>query len=320
MKSIALAALGICSALLMLSCTPNENRELEDLSTQPTVIEVTAIYDPANNRHLFETDTDTVPAGWTTFRLVNASPMLHFLFLDHLPGDRTSRQLLSEISPIFQEVADLIAAGKSEEGMGKFAELPEWFNELVFRGGPGFISPGRISEATLYLEPGNYVMECYVKTADGVFHWNLGMYKDLRVMEERSSAKPPNSPTVEITITDQGLEIDGDMVAGKNLVAVHFEQETPALVAKDVHVVRLDEGVDIDEVADWMDFLQPAGQISTVEVPAPAIFLGGVHEMPKGNTAYFEIDLAPGNYAWISEQPVADATYKKFSVPTKLPE
>jgi hypothetical protein len=314
MKSTFLGALYICCALLLLSCSTEENDDTQDLSTEPVVIEVTAKHDPKNNRHFFETDIDTVPAGWTTFRFVNASPMLHFLFLDHLPGDRTSKQLLSEISPIFQEAADLIAAGQSEEGMAKFAELPDWFNDLVFRGGPGFVSPGRTTEATLYLEPGNYVMECYIKTADGIFHWNLGMYRDLRVTEETTDARPPKNPTVEITITDQGLEVEGDIAPGKHLVAVHFEQETPALVANDVHVVRLDEGVDIHEVANWMDFLQPTGQISTAEDPAPAVFLGGVHEMPKGNTAYFEIELAPGNYAWISEQPVENTTYTKFTV------
>jgi len=176
------------------------------------------------------------------------------------------------------------------------------------------VSPGRTTEATLYLEPGNYVMECYTKTADGVFHWNLGMYKDLRVTEETSSARPPENPTIEITITDEGLEVVRDVVAGKHLVAVHFAQETPALAAKDVHVVRLDDGVNIDDVAFWMDFLQPEGQISTATNPAPALFLGGVHEMPKGNTAYFKLDLTPGDYAWISEQPAADAIYLEFTV------
>ncbi len=320
MKTITLTTFGIGCVFLMVSCAREEMEESEDLSARPTVIEVTATYDPQNNRHLFESDSDTVPAGWTTFRLINASPMLHFLFLDHLPGDRTSQQLLSEISPIFQQAADLIAAGKAEEGMGKFTELPEWFNDLIFRGGPGFVSPGRTTEATVYLEPGNYVMECYIKTADGVFHWNLGMYKDLRVTEETSSARPPENPTIEITITDEGLEVVGDVVAGKHLVAVHFAQETPALVAKDVHVIRLDEGVNIDEVAIWMDFLQPEGQISTAANPAPALFLGGVHEMPKGNTAYFKVELAPGNYAWISEQPAADAVYSEFTVVAEADE
>ena len=241
--------------------------------------------------------------------------MVHFLFLDHLPGERTSKELLSEVSPIFQKAADLIAEGKVEEGNATFSELPQWFSDLVFRGGPGYVSPGQTTEATLFVTPGNYVMECYVKTADGVFHWNLGMYADLRVTNEESNAEPPIGATLKLTTSDQGLEFAGNPTPGEHLVAVHFQQETPTLVAHDVQLVRLEEDSDFEEIVNWLDFMQPTGLISTAESPAPAIFLGGVHEMPMGNVAYFPVTLAPGEYAWISEQPIADAAFIRFSVP-----
>ncbi len=184
--------------------------------------------------------------------------MVHFIFLDHLPGNRTSKELLTEVSPIFQQASYLITEGKVEEAYQQFSTLPEWFGDIVFRGGPGFLSPGYTSEATLYLEPGNYVMECYIKTSDGTFHWNLGMHVDFRVSNELSNAVAPENATIEIFITDEGLTVEGN--------------------------------------------------------PAPAVFLGGVHEMPAGNTAYFPVSLQPGDYAWISEQPVAQATYQIFTV------
>jgi len=241
--------------------------------------------------------------------------MIHFLFLDHLPGERTSKELLTEVSPIFQKASDLIAEGKVEEGNAIFSELPAWFSDLVFRGGPGYVSPGHVTEATLFLTPGNYVMECYVKTADGVFHWNLGMYADLRVTNEVNKAEPPAGATLKLTTSDQGLEFDGEPTPGEHLVAVHFQQETPTLIAHDVQLVRLEEDTDIEEILNWLDFMQPTGLISTAESPAPALFLGGVHEMPKGNVAYFPVTLTPGEYAWISEQPIANAAYVRFSVP-----
>jgi len=301
--------------LILMSCTDEPEKSAGETATEPNLVEVTAVYDPATNRHLFKTDVTSVPAGWTTFRLKNASPVVHFLFLDHLPGERTSVDLLSEVSPIFQEVTDLYAEGKVEEANAKFENLPDWFPEIVFRGGVGFLSPGHRGEATLYLEPGNYVMECYIKNADGVFHWNLGMHLDLQVTDEVSDAKPPADPTVEIITTNTGLTVEGEPRVGDNLVAVHFQQQTPALIAKDVHLVRVDDGVDLDVTARWMDFFQPDGGISTPENPAPAVFLGGVHEMPLGNTAYFPVTLEPGDYAWISEQPAAEATYVRFTVP-----
>jgi len=308
---ISYAAAIACALLAGCGAEPPDS----GTTLEPPVVEVTAVYNAASNQHLFRTSADTVRAGWITFRFINASPVLHFLFLDHLPGDRTSNELLSEVSPIFQEATDLIRAERPDEAMAQFANLPEWFDDLVFRGGPGFTSPGLVSEATLYLEPGNYVLECYIKNADGVYHWNLGMYRDLHVTEEVTEAEPPKNPTLEITVTDSGLAVDGVPTRGEHLVAVHFQQEEPGLIGKDVHVVRLDPETDVDEVVAWLDFNRPDGLVSTADDPAPATFVGGVHEMPLGNTAYFNLTLEPGEYLWISEQPVAESAYRRFTVP-----
>lgn len=303
-------ATAIACGLLAACGEPSDSKT----TPEPQVVEVTAVYDAASNQHLFRTGADTVRAGWTTFRFTNASPVLHFLFLDHLPGDRTSDEFLSEVGPIVQEAAELIRAGRSDEATGLFADLPEWFGDLVFRGGPGFTSPGRVTEATLYLEPGNYVMECYVKTADGVVHWLRGMYKDLHVLEEVTEAAPPANPTLEVTVTDSTLLVTGDATPGEHVVAVRFQQEEPGFFAKDVHVARLDPGTDLDDIVTWIDFIQPVGLVSTADDPAPATFIGGVHEMPLGNTAYFNLTLEPGDYLWISEQPEAQSTYRRFTV------
>ncbi len=280
-------------------------------------MEVRAVYDAENNRHLFETETDTIPAGWTTFRLVNASPFVHFIFFDFLPGDRTSEDLMSDVSPIFQESSYLIMEGKDEEAMNVFSKLPEWFEGLVFRGGTGYTSPGLTTEATYFMAPGNYVMECYVKTPDGTYHWNMGMYKDLHVTADTSNVEEPQSSDIQITITDKGLQVEGEPAAGEQLVAVNFEQDNPGLIGKDVHVVKLNDTTDVDEVAAWMDFMTAEGLVSTAENPGPASFVGGTHEMPKGSNAYFTVDLEPGRYAWISEQQLANKAYETFTVETE---
>ena len=46
MKSFAMTTFGISCLLLMVSCAREEMEKSEDLSTRPTVIEVTATYDP----------------------------------------------------------------------------------------------------------------------------------------------------------------------------------------------------------------------------------------------------------------------------------
>jgi hypothetical protein len=55
----------------------------------------------------------------------------------------------------------------------------------------------------------------------------------------------------------------------------------------------------------WID-----GMVS----PAPVEFLGGADQMPAGSTAYFEVDLEPGSYAWISEGYAAQGAVKEFVV------
>ncbi len=296
----------------LLSCTSNQEKEKP--SMEPNLVEVRAIYDAENDQHLFETETDTIPAGWTTFRLVNASPYVHFIFFDHLPGDRTSEDLMSDVSPVFQESSYLLMEGKNEEAMAAFSQLPEWFEDLVFRGGTGYTSPARTAETTLFMAPGNYVMECYIKMPDGTYHWNMGMYEDLHVTDDTTNAKAPQSPDIEITVTDEGLQVEGEPTTGEQLVAVHFEQENPGLIGNDVHVAKLDESTDADEVAEWLDFMTAEGLISTAENPGPATFIGGTHEMPKGNTAYFTVNLDTGSYVWIAEQQIANKAMQEFTV------
>lgn len=316
MKSTIKAIFGVILIAFMLACSNTQGEE--SLSVQePTVVEVNAIYDTQEDQHLFQTETDTIPAGWTTFRFTNKSPMVHFLFFDYLPADKTSKDLLEEVSPVFQESSYLIMEGKNDEAMAAFSKLPDWFGQIVFRGGPGFVSPGKSTETTLFMRPGNYVMECYIKTADGTFHWNKGMTRDLNVTTDTTDAKPPESPAIEITTTDEGFDIKGEATPGKHTVKVTYAEDNPAMIGRDVHVAKLAENDNLEEIAVWMDFNNARGLVSTADNIAPTTFVGGTHEMPKGNSAYFTVDLEPGKYAWISEQPLDKTTIQEFTVTAK---
>lgn len=301
---------------IFLSCSEKQDSETTT-SNEPRVVEIGAIYDAENDRHLFQTETDTIRAGWTTFRFANRSPMVHFVFFDYLPEGKTSDDFLEEISPVFQESSYLLMDGKNDEAMAVFANLPEWFNEVVFRGGPGFVSPGKSAETTLFMKPGNYVMECYIKTADGTFHWKMGMTEELTVTADTTNAKAPESPTIEITTSDEGIDIKGEPTPGKHLVKVTFNEDNPGLIARDVHVAKLGENDNFKDIATWLDFNNAGGLVSTAEDPGPTTFIGGTHEMPKGNTAYFSVELEPGRYAWVTEQPVSKSMVREFNVPAE---
>ena len=131
------------------------------------------------------------------------------------------------------------------------ANLPAWFGEVAFIGGPGFISPGRTMEMTMFLEPGNHVVECYVKTEDGVFHNMLGMAFDMYVTEDTTAAAEPTDPTITIDLTNDGFAMDTEEIkAGEHLVQVNFNEPEPPMLANDVQVIEVDDDTDLDAVAE----------------------------------------------------------------------
>lgn len=280
----------------------------------PNVVEVTATYDASSNTHQFVTDIEEIPSGWTTFRLINSAPAIHFLVLESLPDSITVDNSRREVVPVFQQAMDLINDGQADSGFARLAELPDWYAGVRFMGGPGLASPGQSTEATVYLEPGRYMMECYVKSAEGLFHSSLGMTRGFTVTEERSNATPPSDVTLEMTLTNAGFGIEGKATPGHHTVAVHFAEANPPLLGNDVHLVKLGEGATIEDVTAWMDWSQPAGMVSEHDAAPAFQFVGGTQEMPQGSTAYFTVDLTEGRYAWVGERSAANPLFEEFTV------
>ncbi|MCG6873004.1 MAG: hypothetical protein LJE84_12000 [Gammaproteobacteria bacterium] len=262
---------------------------------------------------------DEIPSGWTTIRFNNQSGMVHFALVERLPEGHGVKEQQDQVAPVFQQGMDLLNAGNKKAANQKFGELPEWFGKIVFLGGPGMTTPGRIAETTVYLEPGNYMAECYVKT-NGVFHsynpdpQQFGMVHGFRVTTDKSGAPQPQA-TVRITLSgDKGIEVDGNPNAGEHTVAVHFaDQKVHAnFLGHDVHLARLADDTDLEKLATWMDWRQPNG----LETPAPVEFFGGIHDMPAGSTGYFKVRLNPGRYAWVAEvdDPAQKNMLKVFTV------
>lgn len=272
-----------------------------DAVTAPNVVEIRAV-------GLTLEGPSEIPAGWTTFRFINESGMIHLVMIDVPPDGVDVHRMKNEMVLSYQVTMDAMNAGDEKAIAAGLASFPDWAADLYYMGGPGFLSHGKVSESTVYLEPGYYVLECYVKT-DGQWHTynpdpvELGMVLALNVTDAAAKSAPP-AHNFAMRVSNTGFEVeDGTLRSGKNTIKVTFDdqQTFSNSLGNDVHIIGVRNGDDIAKAARWFDWTTKDG----LQTPAPVIFYGGVNDMPKGATGYFTADLSPGDFAFIAEAPEA---------------
>lgn len=296
--TLAVASLAGCR---QADRAPDEGRA----ASETHVVEVTA------RDYSFDMAAE-IPSGWTTFLMNNEGEEHHFFLLSRLPEGKTIVDYGTDVGVAYGTAWDSLRTGamdRAEAGQLLGQLLPEWYGSVVAMGGVGLVAPGRVAQTSVYLEPGTYVMECYMKTTDGVFHSVLGMERSLTVAEDSSDAPEPVAD-IAITLSNDAITIEGEPNAGEHTVAVRFLEHPPVGLGNDVHLARLTGDRDIVDVARWMDWME----IDGLEAPAPAEFLGGAEEMPVGYTAYLTVELEPGRYGWVTETSAGRGLFQEFTV------
>lgn len=308
MKRLLSLTIILVSVSFITSCSSNSKGEKTDKMEKVAskgVIHITA--------HDFKfSGPDSIPSGWVTINFTNQGKETHFFLFNKIPDEISYQEYLNGLQPPFDNVWKALKDSgitKSEAINRLVAGLPKWYGNVKQMGGAGFIDPGKSSTITLKLIPGNYEMECYMKTSSGVFHYALGMVKQITVTNDSTNITPPKAD-IDITLTNHNIENSGAITPGKHIVAVNFQEQPETGMGNDVHLVQIDDTTDINKVISYMDWLN----IDGLQAPAPAHFLGGMHEMPAGNTAYFTVNLKKGRYAWISESYAQQGMMKEFEV------
>src|SRR5437660_10888204 len=131
---------------------------------------------------------DTIPAGLTTFRLVNQGKELHHASLVRL-GDGKS---------VVDFQTALVTAMKNH------TPPPAW---MGFTGGPNAVTPGDTATATQTLEPGSYLFVCWIPSANGTPHVMKGMLRPVVVSVARAAATAMPAADLAITLTDYDLRV-----------------------------------------------------------------------------------------------------------------
>lgn len=207
----------------------------------------------------------SIPAGLTIFQLTNRGTQGHHVTIVRLDSGRTAAEALREIMRVGR------------------APRPEWMHPV---GGPQHAAPGTGSNATVMLEPGNYLAFCEIPGPDTTAHYMRGMAKAFTVT---GPARPGRSAQGDdtLSLSDYAFTWAHPLTSGIHTVAVINRGKQPHMVA----IVRLPPGVTVADFIAWAK--NPQGR------PAPATPTGGVTEIPVGATAVFAERFAPGNYGMI---------------------
>ena len=250
---------------------------------------------------------DTIQSGWINFSYKNQSPQTHFFLIEKFPDDKTLEDAKNDVVPHFSNGMKFINERQGEKAMAEFGKLPEWYSKVKFLGGSGLISPGKTAETMVQLDPGYYLMECYVKMSNGEFHTAMGMIRDFVVSDSSSgNEKPTGAINIDISSTE-GIVFNDSIEPGPQTFSVFYKDQSvyEHFIGHDVNLVKLEDGANIKDLESWMNWADPKGLID----PAPnnITFLGGVNNLPAGSTGYFTAGLEPGNYVLISEVPNASA-------------
>ncbi len=220
------AALGIVLFVTLGACQPQDGASSDDLASQAdnaspsisSVVEVIAA------DFTFAMPSE-IPSGWVTFEMRNEGREHHFFLLNLLPDGKTLEEYQAEVATPFDSVWHALNTGsvdKAEAGQMLGSLLPEWYASVRQMGGTGLTAPGRTARTTANLEPGLYVMECYVKTPDGTFHTSLGMQRQITVTDTDSGGSAPEAD-VNISLSNFQILVEGEVTPGEHTVAVHFQ-------------------------------------------------------------------------------------------------
>lgn len=237
---------------------------------------------------------DSIPAGVTTFVLRQEGRALQGAHLSPAQRDSFVRHGADPTAALHMLWVVRLDSGKTAAEFFDAASNNRpapWARSL---GGPGFVYPPRTTNATLALQPGNYVLVCYVGSAredrrrNHLLH---GMFRPLTVLPSRKSTRLPRP---DLVVTLRG----GDSVEFSRAVSrpgtwrILVRNESGA--GTEFRVARVFPGHTAAEAVAWR---REDGK------PFVGEGWGGTSGIRRGASLLTTVDLPPGTYL-INGKPV----------------
>lgn len=208
---------------------------------------------------------EQIPAGLTTFRMVDSGKELHHVTLIKIDSGKTFNDLMNGF-----------------KAMKPGTHPPGW---VIPAGGPNVVGPGATSVLTQVMEPGEYALVCFIPDAKGVPHVAHGMAKSLTVTPNPNANTTEPTADITVTLSDYKFDFSKPLTAGKHTLKLVTAPGQP----HEFTFFKLEPGKTAADIPKYVE----AG----MQGPPPAIPIGGVAGVAAGRPAFYEVDLTPGEYA-----------------------
>jgi hypothetical protein len=192
----------------------------------------------------------------TRFRMVSSGKELHHMTIVKLAEGKTMDSLMA--------------------AMAVPGPIPAW---VTFIGGPNPSAPGGESNATVYMEPGNYAVFCVVDTPDHQMHVLKGMVSSLSVVPATTPvAMTLPEPTITVTMNEYTFALDKPLTAGKHSIRLLNTGMEP----HEFVLIKMEPGKTLMDLGMWME---------KMEGPLPGVPMGGLSPATNGRDGQFDVDI-----------------------------
>lgn len=245
---------------------------------------------------------DTIPAGVTTFRLLQTGMMA----TRHKEGV-TGRALVADQGDNTRGFHMLwvvrLDSGKTVADLHRAAQAGEretrWTPQL---GGAASILPPLTTNVTMDLPPGNYALVCYVGSARADrsrYHLLHGMARPLTVVAAAGARAPAPRVDVVATITGDGIvTFSRPIRAGRT-------------------VIRVENSTDrnwefkFQRIPDGMTGIEFLAQTADAE---PGVSIGGLSSVPPGRSVITTLEFTRGEFIVGTHSAMRHASSRAFVV------
>jgi uncharacterized cupredoxin-like copper-binding protein len=223
---------------------------------------------------------DRVDPGLVNLQVVNTGKHPHQMQLVRLETGHTA--------------ADFAAAAKSDP-----RRLPTW-SRLV--GGPNGVVAGERTSTLQFLNPGDYVLVCWLPDAAGTPHFTLGMTKSITVLAGAAKSEAEPVPDITITLEDFEYTLSKAITAGRHTVRVVNN-------GQQVHETLVVQLPSKGTIKAFGAALVPGKPPSAMPPGKP---VGGVVGLAPGDAAVFQMAFMPGRYGLLCLFPDHDTGQPHF--------